>query len=139
MFIVDDETVVHIAIVGEVEGSVLEEIVVKLMPRVFDEGDGNVAEGRGELGANPSPPDLLVSVVACPENAGVKCICHNGCNVCSVDGALCRVASVVSADVGVVGRVASGFGVNGKRVCVVLALPLLKKGVDGVNQAVLWY
>ena len=135
----DDETVVHIAIVGEVEGSVLEEIVVKLMPRVFDEGDGNVAEGRGELGANPSPPDLLVSVVACPENAGVKCICHNGCNVCSVDGALCRVASVVSADVGVVGRVASGFGVNGKRVCVVLALPLLNKGVDGVNQAVLWY
>ena len=121
----DDETVVHIAIVGEVEGSVLEEIVVKLMPGVFDEVDGNVAEGRGELGANHSPPHLLVSVVACPENACVKCICHNGCNVCSVDGALCRAASMVPADVGVVERVASGFGVNGKRVGVVLALPLL--------------
>ena len=135
----DDEAVVDIAVVSEVEGSVLKEIVVELVPGMLNEGDGNVAKGRGELGANPSPPDLLVSVVACPENAGVKCICHNGCNVCSVDGALCRVASVVSADVGVVGRVASGFGVNGKRVCVVLALPLLNKGVDGVNQAVLWY
>ena len=134
----DNEAVVHIAIVGEVEGSVLKEIVVKLKPGVFDEGDGNVAKGRGELGANPSPPDLLVSVVACPENAGVKCVCHNCCNVCSVDGALCRVASVVPADVGVVERVASGFGVNGKSMGVVLALPLLNKGVDGVNQAVLW-
>ena len=130
----DDETVVHVAVVGEVEGCVLKEIVVKLMPGVFDEGDGNIAKGGGELGANPSPPDLLVG----PENAGVKCICHNGCNVCSVDGALCRVASVVPADVGVVERVARGFGVNGKRVGVVLALPLLNKGVDGVNQAVLW-
>ena len=137
MFIVDDETVVHVAIVGEVEGSVLKEIVVKLMPGVFNEGDGNIAKGGGELGANPSPPDLLVGVVACPENAGVKRICHNGCNVCSVDGALCGVASVVPADVGVVERVASGFGVIGKRVGVVLALPLLNKGVDGVNQAVL--
>ena len=134
----DNEAVVHIAIVGEVEGSVLKEIVVKLKPGVFDEGDGNVAKGRGELGANPSPPDLLVSVVACPENAGVKCVCHNCCNVCSVDGALCRVASVVPADVGVVERVASGFGVNGKSMGVVLALPLLNKGVDGVNQAALW-
>ena len=134
----DNETVVHVAIVREVEGSVLKEIVVKLMPGVFDEGDGNVAKGRGELGANPSPPDLLVGVVARPENASVKCICHNGCNVRSVDGALCGVASVVPADVGVVERVASGFGVNGKSVGVVLALPLLNEGVDGVNQAMLW-
>ena len=71
MFIVDNEPVVDIAVVSEVEGSVLKEIVVELVPGVFDEGDGNVAKGRGELGANPSPPDLLVSAVACPENAGV--------------------------------------------------------------------
>ena len=134
----DNETVVHVAIVCEVEGSVLKEIVVKLMPGVFDEGDGNVAKGRGELGANPSPPDLLVGVVACPENAGVECVCHNGCNVLSMDGALCRVASVVPANVGVVERVASGFGVNCKSMGVVLALPLLNEGMDGVNQAALW-
>ena len=134
----DDETVVNIAVVSEVEGSVLEEIVVELVPGMFDEGDGNVAKGRGELGANPSPPDLLVSVVACPENAGVKCVCHNGRNVCSVDGTLCRVASVVPANVGVVDRVASGFGVNGQSMGVILALPLLNEGVNGVNQAVLW-
>ena len=69
---------------------------------MFDEGNGDVAKGGGELGANPSPPDLLVSVIACPENAGVECICYNGCDVCSVSGALCGVASVVPADVGVV-------------------------------------
>ena len=87
----------------------------------------------GELGANPSSPNLLVGVVACPENACVKCICHNGCNVGSVNGALCRVASVVSADVGVVKRVAGGFGVNSKSVSIVLALPLLNEGVDCIN------
>ena len=38
-----NETVVHVAIVGEVEGCVLQEIVVELVPGVFDEGDGNVA------------------------------------------------------------------------------------------------
>ena len=134
----DNETVVHVAIVREVEGSALKEIVVKLMPGVFNEGDGNVAKGWGELGANPSSPHLLVGVVACPENASVKCICHNGCNVRSVDGALCRASSVVPADVGVVERVAGGFGVNSKRVGVVLALPLLDEGVDCVNQAMLW-
>ena len=133
-----DEAVVHVTVVGKVESSVLKEIVVELVPGVLDEGDGNVAKGRGELGANPSPPDLLVSVVACPENAGVKCVGHNGRDVCGVDGTLCRVASVVPANVGMVERVASGFGVNGKSMGVVLALPLLNKGVDGVNQAVLW-
>ena len=66
-------------------------------------------------------PDLLVSVVACPENAGVKCVGHNGRNICSVDGTLCRVASVVPANVGMVERVASGFGVNGQSMGVVLA------------------
>ena len=42
----DNETVVYVAIVCEVEGSVLKEIVVELVPGVFDEGDGNVAKGR---------------------------------------------------------------------------------------------
>ena len=54
-----------------------------------------------------------------------------------MDGALCRVATVVPADVGMVERVAGGFGVNSKSVGVVLALPLLNEGVDGVNQAML--
>ena len=134
----DNEAVVHVAIVREVEGSVLKEIVVKLMPGVFDEGDGNVAKGRGELGANPSPPDLLVSVVACPENAGVKCVGHNGRDVCGVDGTLCRVASVVPANVGMMERVASGSSINGQSMGVVQALSLLNKGVNGVDEAVLW-
>ena len=138
MFIVDDETVVNVAVVGKVKSCVLEEIVVYLLPGVFDKGNGDVAKGGGELGANPSPPDLLVSVIACPENAGVECICYNGCDVCSVNGALCGVASVVPADVGAVKRVASGFGVNGQGVGVILALPLLNEGVNSVNQAVLW-
>ena len=104
---------------------------------MFNEGDGDVAKGRGELGANPSPPNLLVSVVTCPENAGVKCVCHNGRDVCGVDGALCRVAKVVPANMGVVERIASGFGVDGKSVGVVLVLPLLNQRVNGINQAVL--
>ena len=133
----DNEAVVHVAIVREVESRVLKEVVAKLMPGVFNEGDGNVAKGWGELGANPSSPNLLVGVVACPENASVKCICHNGCNVCRVDGALCRVATVVPADVGMVKRVAGSFGVNSKSVGVVLALPLLDKGVDCINEATL--
>ena len=105
---------------------------------MFGEGNGDVAKGGGELGANPSPPDLLASVIACPENAGVECICYNGRDVCSVNGALCGVASAAPADVGVVKRVASGFGVNGQGVGVILALPLLNEGVNSVNQAVLW-
>ena len=56
----DNEPVVDIAVVSEVEGSVLKEIVVELVPRVFDERDGNVAEGRGELGANPSAPRICL-------------------------------------------------------------------------------
>ena len=103
----DNETVVHIAVVCEVEGSVLKEIVVELVPRMFDESDRDVAKGRGELGANPSPPNLLVSVVTRPENAGVECVCHNGSAVCSVEGALCGVATVVPANMGVMERIAS--------------------------------
>ena len=45
---------------------------------------------------------------------------------------------MVPANVGMVERVASGFGVNGQSMGVVLALPLLNKGVNGVDEAVLW-
>ena len=91
VFVVHDEAVVDVPVVGEVEGSVLEKVVMELVPRMLNEGDGDVAKGRRELGANPSPTDLLVGVVACPENAGVECKGYNGCNVGGVEGALCRM------------------------------------------------
>ena len=43
MFVVDNETVVNIAIVSKVEVRVLKEVVVYLMPGVLNEGDSNVA------------------------------------------------------------------------------------------------
>ena len=43
MFVVDNETVVNIAIVSKVEVCVLKEVVVYLMPGVLNEGDSNVA------------------------------------------------------------------------------------------------
>ena len=137
MFVVHDEAVVDVSVVCEVEGSVLEKVVVELVPRVFNEGDGEVAEGRRELGANPSPSNLFVGVVACPANAGVECKGHNGCDVRGVEGALCRMFGVVSAYVGVMERVAGGFGVNGQGVCGILVLPLLYHRMDGINKAVL--
>ena len=112
MFVAHDEAVVDVPVVCEVEGSMLEKVVVELVPRVFNEGDGDVAEGRRELGANPSPSDLFVGVIACPENAGVERKSDNGCDVGGVEGALRRMFWVVSADVGVMEGVASGFGVN---------------------------
>ena len=42
------------------------------------------------------------------------------------------------ANMGVMERIAGGFGVNCEGMGVVLALPLLDEGMDGVNQAVLW-
>ena len=39
-----------------------------LMPGMFYEGDGDIAKGWRELGSNPSSSDLLVGVVAGPEN-----------------------------------------------------------------------
>ena len=81
VFVVHDETVVDVPVVCEVEGRVLEKVVVELMPRVFNEGNGDVTKGRRELGANPSPSDLLVGVIACPENAGVERKGNYGCDV----------------------------------------------------------
>ena len=43
MFVVDNEAVVDISIVGKVEVCMLKEIVVDLMPGMLNEGDGNVA------------------------------------------------------------------------------------------------
>ena len=43
MFVVDNEAVVDIAIVGKVEVCVVKEVVVDLMPGMLNEGDGNVA------------------------------------------------------------------------------------------------
>ena len=45
---------------------------------MFDECDGDIAEGWRELGSNPSSSDLLVGVVASPENAGVEGKGHDG-------------------------------------------------------------
>ena len=137
VFVAHDETVVDVPAVCEVESSVLEKVVEELMPRVFNEGNGDVAEGRRELGANPSPSNLFVGVIACPENAGVECESNDSCDVGGVKGSLRRMSCVVSADVGVVEGVASGFGVNSQGVCSVLALPLLDHRMDGINETVL--
>ena len=54
-----------------------------------------------------------------------------------MESALCRMSCVVSANVGVVEGVASGFGVHRQGVCSILALPLLDHRMDGVNKTVL--
>lgn len=41
-----DEAVVNITVVVEVEVGVIEKVVVELVPGVFNESDGYVAEGR---------------------------------------------------------------------------------------------
>ena len=57
---------------------------MNLVPRVFDECDGNIAKGWRQLGSNPGASHLFVGVVACPENAGVQCVPDNGGDVGSV-------------------------------------------------------
>ena len=91
---------------------------MNLAPRVFNECDGDIAKGWRELGANPSSSDLLVGVIASPENAGVECIGDNGSNVRGLDRALCGMFLVVSADVGVVEGVAGGVDIHCEGVCV---------------------
>ena len=76
------------------------------MPRVFDKGDGYIAEGWRQLGSNPGASDLLVSVVASPENTGVEGKGHDGGDVGSVNGALCGMSCMVSANVRVVKGIA---------------------------------
>ena len=43
VFVVYYESVVHVSVECEVKGGVLEEVVMELVPRMLDEGDGNVA------------------------------------------------------------------------------------------------
>ena len=70
-----------------------------LVPGMFDECDGDIAKGGRELGSNPCASDLLICVVASPENACVEGKSHNGSDVGCLDGALCGVFRTVSADV----------------------------------------
>ena len=107
-----------------------------LVPGVFNEGDGDIAEGWRELGANPSSSYLFVSVIASPENAGVECISDDSGDVGGLDGALCRVFLVVSADVGVVEGIAGGLNIHSESVCGLLLLPVLYHGVDCIDQSV---
>ena len=53
-----DEAIVHVPVVDEMDLGVVCQGVVELMPGVFDEGDGDTAQGRGELRANPGSSDL---------------------------------------------------------------------------------
>ena len=108
------------------------------MPGVFDQGNSNVAQGWRELGANPGPSDLFVCVVACPENASVECKGNNGGDVRSVDCPLGGMFCVMSADVGMMERIAGGFCVHCDGVGRILVLPVLDHGVDGINEAMLW-
>ena len=70
------------------------------------------------MGANPSSSDLLVGDIASPENASVECISNDSGDVRGLDGALCRVFLVASADVGVVEGVAGGLNIYCESVCV---------------------
>ena len=137
VLIVDNEAVVNVTVVSNVQVCVLQEVVVDPVPGVFNEGDGDIAEGWRELGANPSSSDLFVSVIASPENAGVECISDDSGDVGGLDGALCGVFLVVSADVGVVEGIAGGLNIHSESVGGLLLLPVLYHGVDCIDQSVL--
>ena len=55
-----------------------------------------------------------------------------------MNDSLCRAASVMPSNMGVMEWIARGVGVNCESMGVVLALPVLNEGMDGVDQAVLW-
>ena len=63
VFVARDKAVVDVSVVSKMAGCALEKVVVELVPGVFDKGHGNIAEGRRELGANPSPSDLFVGAL----------------------------------------------------------------------------
>ena len=110
---------------------------MELVPGVLNECNGYIAEGWRELGANPSSSDLLVGVVASPENASVECKDHDGGDVGGLDGALRGMLAVVSADVGVVEGVAGGVDINCDGVGGLLLLPVVNQRVNGINESVL--
>ena len=72
MFAVHNETIVDIPVVREMEGCVLKKIVVELVPRVFDQGIGDVAKGE-RVGSQSQPVES-----AC------RCCCMPGKCKCSV-------------------------------------------------------
>ena len=86
------------------------------------------------MGANPSSSDLLVGVVASPENTSVECKGHYGGDVGCLDGALCRVFAMVSANVRVVEGVACGLDIHSEGVCGLLLLPVVDKRVNCINE-----
>ena len=55
-----------------------------------------------------------------------------------VDGPLGGMLGVMSANVGMVERIACGFCVHCEGVGRILVLPVLDHGVDGINKAMLW-
>ena len=69
------------------------------MPGVFDECDGNIAEGGREVAANACALSLLVVGIAGFENAGLWCMLNNEGYVLGVNGALLWMVNVVPADV----------------------------------------
>ena len=81
---------------------------------------------------------MFVSVVASPENACVEGKSHNGGDVGSLDGALGRVFAMVSANVGMVERIAGGLDIYRQGVCGLLLLPVEDKGVNCIDESVLW-
>ena len=81
---------------------------------------------------------MFVSVVASPENACVEGKSYDGGDVGSLDGALGRVFSMVSANVGVVKRVAGSLDIHRQGVCGLLLLPVLDEGVNRIDESVLW-
>ena len=90
------------------------------------------------MGANPSSSDLLFGVVASPENAGVERKGHDGGDVGCLDGALCGVLAMVSADVRMVEGVAGGLDIHCEGVCGLLLLPVVNERVNCINESVLW-
>ena len=89
------------------------------------------------MGANPSSSDLLVGVVASPENAGVECKCHDGGDVGCLDGTLCGVLAMMSADVGMVEGVAGGVDIHCEGVCGLLLLPVVNHRMNCIDESVL--
>ena len=65
------------------------------------------------MGANPSLSNLLVGVVACPENTGVECEGDNSGDVGCVECELCGMLGMVSADMRVVKGIAGGLCIDG--------------------------
>ena len=89
------------------------------------------------MGANPSSSDLLVGVVARPENAGVERKGYDGGDVGCLDGALCGVLAMVSADVRMVEGVAGGLDIHCEGVCGLLLLPVVNHRVNCIDESVL--